>query len=132
TGILSSAAIVADGKLAFACAEERLDRRKYSKYFPHKAMQACLTAIGHALDDVDCFAIGWNPAINVSGRYCAGFSEWPSYPGERFISNANHLLPQMGDLELTATDQVFHARNRKPVTITYVAHHLAHLTNAYY
>ncbi len=34
TGITSSAAVVADGALRFGCAEERLDRRKYSKYFP--------------------------------------------------------------------------------------------------
>ena len=42
TGILSSAALVVDGRLVSGMAEERLDRRKYSKYFPHKAVAACL------------------------------------------------------------------------------------------
>ena len=46
TGILSSAAAVVDGQLVFGCAEERLDRRKFSKYFPHKAIQACLSHVG--------------------------------------------------------------------------------------
>ena len=32
-------------------------------------------------------------AINIAEKYRAGFSEWPAYPGERFYSNANHLLP---------------------------------------
>ena len=132
TGILSSAALVRDGRLEFGCAEERLDRRKYSKYYPHKAIKACLDHAGLAMRDVDCFAIGWNPAINIAGRYRAGLSEWPAHPGERFYANPNHLLPLMGDLPLVATDQVFHVDGGKPVTITYVAHHLAHLANAYY
>ncbi len=58
TGITSSAAIVEDGAVRFGCAEERLSREKYSKYFPQKALDRCLAAIGADLDDVDCFAIG--------------------------------------------------------------------------
>src|SRR5690242_12652944 len=96
TGILSSAAVVVDGELKFGCAEERLDRRKYSKYFPHQAVKACLDAVGAKMADVDYFAIGWNPAINIASRYRAGFSEWPAYPGARFYTNPNHLLPQIG------------------------------------
>src|SRR5579883_2324221 len=87
TGILSSAAAVLDGIVRFGCAEERLDRRKYSKFFPHRAIEAGLHHVGAKLDDVDVFAIAWNPAINIAERYRAGFSEWPAYPGARFYSN---------------------------------------------
>jgi carbamoyltransferase len=132
TGILSSAALVVDGRLVSGMAEERLDRRKYSKYFPHKAVAACLNLGGLTLDDVDCFAIGWNPAINIGSRYRAGFSEWPAYPGERFYSNPNHLLPLLGPSSFTATDQIFHRNGAKPVTLTYVSHHLAHLAGSYH
>jgi len=52
TGVTSSAAIVVDGKLEFGCAEERLDRRKYSKYFPNLAIEACLDWVGARLSDV--------------------------------------------------------------------------------
>jgi len=131
TGILSSAALVVDGELVFGCAEERLDRRKYSKYFPHLSIDAALAAGGLSIDDVDVFAIAWNPAINIGSRYRAGFSEWPAYPGERFYANPNHLLPRVTPAPFIATDQVFHRENAKPVTVTYVSHHLAHLEGAF-
>ena len=99
SGYVSSAAIVVDGQLAFAAAQERFDRRKYSKYFPMQALHAGLKQVGASMDDVDCFAIGYNPAISVAGRARAGFSEWPAYPGYRFASNPNYLLPQLSPAE---------------------------------
>ena len=57
SGYVSSAAVVRDGELAFAAAEERYDRRRYSKYFPWKAIQAGLSYIGASLTDVDTFAV---------------------------------------------------------------------------
>jgi hypothetical protein len=42
TGINSSAAIVIDGKLKFGYLEERISRRKYDKFFPHKALEKIL------------------------------------------------------------------------------------------
>lgn len=121
-----------DGILRFGCAEERLDRQKYSKYFPHRAIDAGLTHVGATLDDVDIFAIGWNPAINIAERYRAGFSEWPAYPGERFYSNANQLLPRLTQTGLTATDQVFHRDTERPTRLVHVGHHLSHAATAYY
>lgn len=131
TGILSSAAAVVDGQLVFGCAEERLDRRKFSKYFPHKAIQACLSHIGATLADVDVFAIGWNPAINIGNRYRAGFSEWPAYPGARFYSNPNQLLPSLGDVNFDETLQTFSRMSGRDTRIRYVTHHLAHAANAF-
>lgn len=131
TGILSSAALVADGKLVFGCAEERLNRNKYFKHFPRLAVDACLRAQGLTLADVDCFAVGWNPAINIGSRYRAGFSEWPAYPGERLYANPNHILPQLGERAYVATDQSFASADGRTVRFTYVTHHLAHLYNAF-
>jgi carbamoyltransferase len=131
TGIMSSAAVVIDGALRFGCAEERLDRRKYSKYFPHRSIDAALAHVGATLSDVDIFAVGWNPAINIAERYRAGFSEWPAYPGERFYANPNHLLPRLAMTGLTATDQIFHREDGPPARISYVTHHLAHAAGAY-
>jgi carbamoyltransferase len=131
TGILSAAAALADGVVRFGCAEERLSRQKYSKYFPHRAIEACLAHLSATYDDVDAFAIGWNPALNIAERYRAGFSEWPAYPGERFYSNPNHLLPRLSPSNYLATEQVFHRDGGKPVRIVYVTHHLAHAAGAY-
>jgi carbamoyltransferase len=132
TGIISSAATVVDGALRFGCAEERLDRRKYSKYFPHRAIDAGLAHVGAKLSDVDIFAIAWNPAINIAERYRAGFSEWPAYPGERFYANPNQLLPRLAPTGLVATDQIFHRESGPPTRLCYVTHHLAHAAAAYF
>ena len=132
TGITSSAAIVVDGKVVYGSTEDRLNRQKYSKYFPHRAIEAGLGHIGAELKDVDAFAIAWNPAINIGSRYRAGFSEWPAHPGERFYSNANHLLPRLGLDGYTATDQVFHRADGLETRIVHVTHHLAHCAGAYF
>jgi carbamoyltransferase len=42
----ASAAIIQDGKVAFAIAEERLNRIKHFGGFPSLAVQACLDAVG--------------------------------------------------------------------------------------
>lgn len=131
SGYVSSAAIVVDGKLAFAAAEERFDRRKYSKYFPMRAMRAGLKHIGANINDVDCFAIGYNPAISVASRPRDGFSEWPAYPGYRFSSNPNYLLPQLLPTEWRETRQIFLATNGEKTRLRYVTHHIAHAANAF-
>lgn len=131
TGIISSAALVADGRIVHGAAEERLTRQKHSKHFPHNAIEACLKSYGAELRDVDCFAIGWNPALNIAERYRAGFSEWPSHAGERFFANPNQLLPRLELEELTTTDQVFFSDGGAKTVISYVNHHLCHAANAY-
>lgn len=49
----SSVALIADGSLRFALAEERLSRRKHDPEFPVGAVAAALDFAGATLDDVD-------------------------------------------------------------------------------
>ena len=131
TGIISTAAFVADGKLVYGAAEERLSRRKHSKYFPHRVIEAGLKFLHATHADVDVYAIGWNPALNIAERTRAGFSEWPAYPGERFYSNPNQILPLLGLDGLVATEQSFLGADGGKANFTYVDHHLSHCVNAY-
>jgi len=57
----SSAAIVRDGALLFAVAEERLSRLKHDARFPALAIQACLQAAGVRADQLDEVCFGWPP-----------------------------------------------------------------------
>lgn len=131
SGYVSSAALVVDGELVFACAEERIDRRKLSKYFPHRALRLGLDHIGAKVNDIDCFAVGYNPAISVGSRARAGFSEWPGYPGYRFSSNPNQLLPLLPPADWRETQQIFQGPQGSRARICYVTHHLAHAANAF-
>jgi carbamoyltransferase len=131
SGYVTSAAVVLDGKLVFGCAEERLDRRKLSKYFPLKSIKTGLDYIGAKMSDVDHFAIGYNPGISVGSRTRTGFSEWPGYPGARFFSNPNYLLPQLENTDFKETQQLFHRMDGGLTSIRYVTHHLSHISNAF-
>ena len=54
----SSAAIIQDGNVLFAVAEERLNRKKHFGGIPVLAIQACLDAAGAKMEDVDHVAVG--------------------------------------------------------------------------
>src|SRR6266436_2727041 len=64
----ASAAIVKDGEVAFAIAEERLNRRKHFGGFPALAIQACLDAVGAKISDVDHVAVGQDSDANLTKK----------------------------------------------------------------
>ena len=53
----AAAALVADGKLIAAIAEERLNRRKHYAGFPTKAVHECLRIAGADIRDVEHLAV---------------------------------------------------------------------------
>jgi carbamoyltransferase len=136
TGVTSSAAILINNQIKFACAEERLTRNKYDKYYPIRAIQNCLNATKLNIDEVDYFAIGWNPAENLKEKIRPGFYEWVSHPGLRLASNANYILNQMSnnekEFDYTLQEFFFHNKKHKSKKIIFVDHHQSHLANGYF
>ncbi|MBV9573968.1 MAG: hypothetical protein JOY93_07910 [Acidobacteriales bacterium] len=61
----ASAAILQDGEVIFAIAEERLNRIKHFAGFPKLAVQACLDAAGAKLTDLDHVAVGQDSDANL-------------------------------------------------------------------
>ena len=59
--INSSACIVQGGKVVAGCPEERFNRQKLTKNFPHQAVDYCLHAAGITLNECEAVAQGWNP-----------------------------------------------------------------------
>src|ERR1700690_3976307 len=64
----ASAAIVQDGEVVFAVAEERLNRIKHFAGFPALAVQACLDAVGAKISDVDHIAVGQDSNANLTKK----------------------------------------------------------------
>ena len=62
---ISSAALLEDGKIVAGSAEERHNRQKASRHFPHTAVNGCLNAAGCTMEDVDYIAVGWNPGTHL-------------------------------------------------------------------
>src|SRR5437879_1936560 len=64
----ASAAIIQDGEVIFAIAEERLNRIKHYAGFPSLAIKACLDAAGAKMTDVDHVAVGQDSDANLSRK----------------------------------------------------------------
>src|ERR1700687_496955 len=64
----ASAAIVEDGKILFAVAEERLNRHKHYGGFPALAVKACLDAAGAKITEVQHVAVGQDSDANLARK----------------------------------------------------------------
>ena len=64
----ASAAIVLDGEVKFAIAEERLNRHKHFGGFPELAVKACLDAVGAKISDVEHVAVGQDSDANLAKK----------------------------------------------------------------
>ena len=57
---ISSAALIVDGKIVSAIAEERLTREKMTRSFPHNAIRHCLRKANLSLNQIDYIANSYN------------------------------------------------------------------------
>ncbi len=64
----SAAALVVDGQLVAAVAEERLSRIKHQGGVPRKAVQFCLDTAGISIDDVDHVCCYMRPGLRIGTR----------------------------------------------------------------
>lgn len=125
---ISSAAVVRNGQVIAAIAEERLNRQKHFKGFPRLAMQECLRIAGAELRDVEAVAVGWNPARQME------------FPNQRQSGNARyhpeylHAVPNMlfGTLRQPSEAQIEQRFGGQTPRILYYDHQLTHVANAFY
>src|SRR5215470_5048192 len=125
----ASAAIVQDGKVLFAIAEERLNRVKHYAGFPALAIQACLDAAGATITDIDHVAVGQDSDANLQKkvRYA--------------LANPSRLLnfirlrqrkQEMRDVRAL----IAKALDTDPAALCFkehrLEHHIAHIASAYY
>lgn len=131
-GIDSAAALVVDGRVDSAAAQERFDRRKHSRAFPLDALRFCLGRAGLDPGGLERVAFFWNP-----GEHLRNFDprRGMTYRDHReFLELVpSHLLglgPDPGPAEVT--EQTFRFAGGRKLTIQYVAHHLCHAAAAFY
>lgn len=127
---ISSAALLKDGKIVAGAAEERFNREKMSRKFPHTAINYCLKEGGIKIDDVDYIAVGWNPGIHIRS-YNRRFSETSRWHAEFLYNIPNSILRHRADKHIPYVEQIF-KHPKGETKIIYVTHHLAHAANAFY
>ena len=118
-----------DGKLVFACAEERLSRRKQDAAFPVLAIQAALDFAGLTMADIDHVALGWSPPgatarhnfkLLLTGQWPSSKTRW-----ERTV------LGLLKDLRHRGGALDFERAFGKPKqALHFINHHLAHALSA--
>jgi len=115
----SSAAIIVDNQIIAACAEERLNRIKYCKSFPFKAIEFVLEKAKCDIEDVDCISVGWNPAYHIN-NYNPRFSDMSRWRGEQLTVIPNSFSRLLRENISTITQKI-----NKHI-IKYVDHHQSH------
>src|SRR6266699_2591776 len=114
----SAAALVVDGAIVAAVAEERINRSKHTGAFPRGAIACCLAEAGVTIDQIDELAHGFDYA-----PYAAIYALDPgSHDLYRDVYSREALLALVArDFPDFPAERVHH-----------VSHHLAHAASAYY
>ncbi len=125
----SSAALVQDGVIVFAVAEERLNRIKHYAGLPLLAIKACLDFAGVKITDVDHVAIGQDSDANLAEKVQYALAN----PARilNFIRLRQRKQPMRDGRSLLAK-----ALDVDPQTLRFkehhLEHHIAHIASAYY
>jgi carbamoyltransferase len=125
----ASAAIVQDGEVVFAVAEERLNRIKHYAGFPSLAIKACLNFVGAKITDVDHVAVGQDSDANLAKKVRYALTN----PDKilNFIRLRQRKQPMRDVASLIAN-----ALDVDPKALRFrqhhLEHHIAHIASAYY
>src|SRR5579864_1888881 len=125
----SSAAIIQDGKVLFAIAEERLNRVKHYGGFPSFAVRACLDAAGARLSDIDHVAIGQDSDANLARKVQYAVSN----PAKvlNFI-RLRQRKQAMRDVRSLLAQTLEVDPSQLGFQVHHLEHHIAHIASAYY
>src|SRR5882724_10834989 len=125
----ASAAIVQDGEVDFAIAEERLNRVKHYAGFPALAVKACLDAVGARITDVDHVAVGQDSDANLAKKVQYALAN----PAK--ILNFIRLRQRkqtMRDVRLLLAKALDVDAQLLRFQEHHLEHHIAHIASAYY
>jgi len=125
----ASAAIVKDGEVVFAIAEERLNRKKHFGGFPALAIQACLDYVGASIYDIDHVAIGQDTDANLAKKVQFALSN-PS----RILNfiKMRQRKESIRDLRTLIVQALGADAGRLRFTEHHLEHHIAHIASAFY
>ena len=73
----AAAALVRDGQLVAACAEERFSRRKHDPEFPGGAVAYCLKQAGMTVEQVDRIVFYEKPLVKFDRILSCALGAWP-------------------------------------------------------
>ena len=125
----ASAALIVDGQLAGAVAEERFTRVKHWAGFPSQAIRSCLDMAGLPATAIDAFAVARDPRAHLVRKALWAARHRPSWPlvHDR-VRNRHRLGDAASALAQTLGLPEAHVRSR----MHWIEHHPAHLASAFF
>lgn len=125
----ASAAIVLDGEVKFAIAEERLNRHKHFGGFPALAVKACLDSIGAKISDIDHVAVGQDSDANLAKKVQYALANPAKILNFIRLRQRKEAMRDVRSLLAKALEADFsQLRFREH----HLEHHIAHIASAYY
>ena len=125
----ASAAIVVDGEVKFAIAEERLNRHKHFGGFPALAVKSCLDAVGAKITDVDHVAVGQDSDANLIKKVQYALSNPAKILNFIKLRQRKEAMRDVRSLLSKALDI---DREQLKFQEHHLEHHIAHIASAYY
>lgn len=123
---LSSSALLIDGEIVAAAAEERFNREKMSTRFPNLSARWCLKKGNLDWKDLDMIVVPWNPMHNIneaSGRW-VNEMRWR---GEMLTNVPVQLMRAINGPVASEMETLF-GKTR----LVYLDHHECHAANAFF
>jgi len=120
----SAAAILDDGRVVAAAAEERFTGIKHQGGFPHRAVRFCLERAGISLDDLTEVAVADNPWLRAREKVFRWYGE------DFFRSRTVHVYDVFKDeanqlIEYLSTLEGLRQRGAEPRTVRHIVSHMA-------
>jgi carbamoyltransferase len=125
----ASAALVQDGEVVFAIAEERLNRIKHFAGFPSLAVQACLDAVGAKISDLDHIAVGQDSDANLTKKVQYALANPAKILSFIRLRQRKEAMRDARSLLATTLDV---APQSMRFQEHHLEHHIAHIASAYY
>ncbi len=133
----SAASFIIDGEIAFACEEERLNRKKHTGVLPILSIQAGMDSLGITWNEIDHLTYSWDPSITYKSMPKYAFKYFHRIPTllkekkhfsmEENLGMLNYLsdirkIPETLDKHFGQGKYKFHK----------LEHHATHAASAYY
>jgi carbamoyltransferase len=125
----ASAAIIQDGEIVFAIAEERLNRIKHFAGFPALAVRACLGAVGAKINDIDHIAVGQDSDANLAKKVQYALANPAKILNFIKLRQRKEATRDVRSLLSKSLDV---ARQSMGFQEHHLEHHIAHIASAYY
>ena len=120
----SAAALVCDGRLVAAVAEERLSRVKHQGGIPHRAVAYCLEEAGIAMADIDHVGAYMRPGLRLAHRL--------PYRARQMFRSPGYSAAYMGYEVVHNLQYCFGLRAlAQGAKLHYLEHHPAHAASAF-